>query len=479
MKRRAKIVATIGPASSSPEKLQQLVSQGMDVARLNFSHGDHAQHGQAIADIRHIAEKQEYAIAIMQDLQGPKVRTGHMAEGESVNLENGQELILTTQPTETTASRVFVDFEDLPRTVSKGDRILLDDGKLELRVLATGKHEVRTEVVQGGALSAHKGVNLPTGKISPDPLTSKDLEDLDFGLKHHVDYVAISFVRSGSDIAALRQAIAERAEGPRLPAIIAKLERFDAIDQLEGILEASDGVMVARGDLGVELSPAKIPSLQKRIIQQANEQLRLVITATQMLESMVHSPRPTRAEASDVANAVFDGSDALMLSAETATGDYPVETVRTMAQIILEAEGHSAEWGFEPGEDLPPSGDDAVATTHAARALAHDRDVAAIAVFTRSGRTARLMSKARPQVPILAFTPEQETYRQMALLWGVVPHLVPKANTVEEMIQRVEQAGLGSALLEPGNQVVLVASFPIGAMGPPNFTLLQTVGEES
>jgi pyruvate kinase len=289
--------------------------------------------------------------------------------------------------------------------------------------------------------------------------------------------VAISFVRSPQDMASLRQAIADRAPGDS-PLLIAKLERPEALEKLDAILELSDGVMVARGDLGVEVTAARVPSLQKEIIRQAVRHLRVAITATEMLESMIHRPRPTRAEASDVANAVFDGSDALMLSAETAIGDNPVEAVRTMQRIILDAESHAAEWGLRTAENArQATSDDAIATTHAARELAQDRNVKAITVFTRSGRTARLMSLARPSVPILAFTPEECTYNQMALLWGVVPLLVPKSKSVEGMIARVEQAGVKSGVLQAGDQVVLVAGFPIGAMGPPNLALIHTIGE--
>jgi pyruvate kinase len=478
MKRRAKIVATIGPASNSLKALRQLVAEGMDVARLNFSHGTHRDHALAIKRIRHVASEYGRAIGIMQDLQGPKIRTGPLAGRQPLRLHPGQRLTLTASPVPSSEKVIYVDFPDLAKAVSPGDTILMDDGQLVFNVLKLSKKGVLVEVIQGGLLGAHKGVSLPGGRISPNALTEKDLRDLTFGLQHGVDICAISFVRSASDIHALQQAIAERAPDRRAPMIIAKLERPEVLEVLPSVLAASDGVMVARGDLGVEISSARVPSLQKQIIRQANQELRTVITATQMLESMIFSPRPTRAEASDVANAVFDGSDALMLSGETAAGSYPVESVRTMHHIILDAESHSAEWGVQLPECSDALLDDAVATTHAARALARDRDVAAIAVFTRTGRTARLMAKARPTVPILGFTPEEETYDQMSLLWGVAPYIVPKANTVEEMIQRVEETGTQAGIFKPGDQVVLVASLPVGAMGPPNFTLLHTIGSQ-
>jgi len=294
-------------------------------------------------------------------------------------------------------------------------------------------------------------------------------------LEQGVDAVAMSYVRTADDLIDLRNAIVGYDPDFRSLPIIAKLERPGAVEQLDAILDVCDGVMVARGDLGVEVSPERVPSLQKHIIQRANIEMKTVITATQMLETMINHPHPTRAEASDVANAVFDGSDALMLSGETAIGKYPTKSVETMNRIILDAEKHAPEWGYRSKDEIVTTTDDAVATTHAARSLANDRNVAAIAVFTRSGRTARLMSKVRPRVPIIAFTPEQTTYHLMPLLWGVIPNLIPMAHSVEEMIERVREACLASGIVRPGQQVVMVASLPIGAMGPPNFTLLHTI----
>jgi pyruvate kinase len=478
MRRRAKIIATIGPASSFPGVLRALVEAGMDVARLNFSHGTHEGHAKVIKRVRKAAKKAGRSIAVLQDLQGPKIRTGTLAGGKSVQLESGAKLLLTNEPIEGTSEKLHVAYKFLRDDVRAGDTILLDDGRIELHALKVTKKGVETEVVVGGPLGERKGVNLPGVRLSVSTLSEKDLKDLDFGLQQGVDLVAISFVRSPDDMLALRKAIADRTPSSNPPLLIAKLERPEAIEQLDAILEVSDGVMVARGDLGVEVSPARVPSLQKEIIRKSVHSLHVAITATEMLESMIQRPRPTRAEASDVANAVFDGSDALMLSAETAIGSHPVEAVRMMHRIILDAESHAADWGLRAAEH--PRGvtlDDAVATTHAARELARDRDVTAISVFTRSGRTARLMSLARPGVPILGFTPEERTYRQMSLFWGVVPLLVPKSKSVEGMIARVDKAGVESGVLKAGDQVVLVAGFPIGAMGPPNFTLIHTIGD--
>lgn len=473
MKRRAKIVATIGPSTSSVDRLRELVDAGMDVARLNFSFGDPPSHLQTIKDLRRVSGETGRPVAIMQDLQGPKVRIGQLAQDPTL-LEPDETLVLTTKPVLGTAELIQVDFPDLPRDASPGMRLLLDDGHIELKITKVMGSDIETQVVRGGMLRPRKGVNFPGFRLSMPTLTTKDKQDLTFGLEHGVDIVAMSFVHDPQDLAKLREAIASLVPNRRNVPIIAKLERAEALAELDGILDVTDGVMVARGDLGVELSPARVPSLQKHIIRRANAKLRTVITATQMLESMVHSPRPTRAEASDVANAVFDGTDALMLSGETAIGDYPVEALRTMHEIILDAEAHAVDWGVQPGQP-PTVSDDATATSLAARELAHDCDVVAIAVFTRSGRTARLMSKARPQVPILAFTPEKATYQQMSLLWGVLPLLVPMAHSVEEMIQRVQEVGVASRTVQAGDQVVIVASLPVGKMGPPNFTLLHRV----
>jgi pyruvate kinase len=324
-------------------------------------------------------------------------------------------------------------------------------------------------------LGNKKGINLPGVNLSAPSLTKKDLQDIEFGLAHDVDAIALSFVRRAEDIGCLREAISSSTHDGVTPLIIAKLEKPEAIDNLDQILAVCDGVMVARGDLGVEVAPERVPSLQKHIIQHANAAQRFVITATQMLDSMIENPRPSRAEASDVANAVFDGSDGLMLSGETAIGKYPVAAVETMDRIIRDAESHAPQWSCVLADEVLITDDDAVATTQAAKALARDRDVAAIAVFTRSGRTARLMSYTRPRVPIVAFTPEVKSFHQLSLAWGVIPHLVKKANSVEEMISRVRNACLATGIVNHGQQIVLVASLPIGEMGPPNFTLLHTI----
>jgi pyruvate kinase len=477
MERRTKIIATIGPASESEQTLTKLIQAGMNVARLNFSHGSYPDHAIRIERIRRLSHELSRPIAILQDLQGPKIRTGILAR-ESVQLIKGQTLTLTTQPVVGDANLVSVDYPALSRSVKPGNRILLDDGQLELSVVHVRPDQVETRVVLGGELKAHKGVNLPGAQLDLPGFTQKDEEDLEFGLQQGVDGVAISFVRLPQDVITVREAIARLAPDRTWTPIIAKLERPEALDNLEDIILSADGVMVARGDLGVEMSPESVPIAQKEIIEKANCHARLVITATQMLDSMIHNPRPTRAEASDVANAIFDGSDAVMLSGETAAGQYPVESVEMMHAITCQAESHLAEWGHWKGTCTPESSqDDAYFLTLAARELAQDRNVAAIAVFTQSGRTALLMSKTRPGVPILAFTPNLETYQRLSFYWGVYPHLVPHVDTIEDMLKEVEAAMIASTPILAGEQVVVICGFPVRNIRPTNLALLYTVGE--
>lgn len=478
MERRAKIIATLGPASQDKKTIKQLLQAGMDVARINFSHGTHADHDQVIDNLRECAIELDRPITILQDLSGPKIRTGEL-EKVPVELIQGRDLILTTEDVVGTEEIVQVSFPGLPESVEVGGRILLDDGRMELQVKAIEENEVSTEVIQGGFLKPRKGVNLPGAKLKIEALTEKDLEDLKFGLEKEVDAIALSFVRKGADIQKLRQAINKIKPDLASIPIIAKLEHPDAINNLHEIIHTADGVMVARGDLGIEMPPESVPVEQKRIVASANQHLSFVVIATQMLESMIDNPRPTRAEASDVANAVLDGSDAVMLSGETAIGKFPVKTVEMMASIITQSEDHSDIWGRTVREITDDaSHDDAVYITRAARNLAQDRAVAAIAVFTRSGRTARLMSKARPDVPILAFTPVPRTYQYLSMVWGTRPYLIPHAETIEEMISHVDNVVLKDTPVEIGQEIVLIAGFPIDKMMPPNLALLHTIQEK-
>lgn len=477
IRRKAKIVATLGPACDEKGILESLIRAGVNVARLNFSHGTHEQHGNRISALRSISERLNLPIGILQDLQGPKIRIGNLPS--PIQLFEGQHVTLYTTGDEAPDADghvVPVDFRQLFESVQAGERLLLDDGRLTLEVDSVSARSLKAHVITGGLLTSHKGINLPGVQWRISGFTSKDEEDLAFGISQEVDAVAVSFVRSGKDVLRVREAMQRFAGGKKLPLLIAKLERPEAIDNLDEILDCVDGVMVARGDLGVEMPPERVPVLQKHIIQKANNRAKLVITATQMLESMIQNPLPTRAEASDVANAIFDGTDAVMLSAETASGQYPLEVVQMMDRIVREAESHFLEWGSDQ-DRIPGLGEsDAASMARAAHELASDRDVTAVTVFTRTGSTAWLMSKVRPAKRIMAFTPEIKTFRMLAFLWGVYPQLVPFVSTLEDMIQYVDAAMMKSGF-EPGQQVVLVCGFPVGAMRPPNMALLHTIGE--
>ena len=476
MYRKVKIVATIGPASQEDSVVEKLLQAGMDVARLNFSHGTHETHAARISQLRTISTRLSRPLAVLQDLQGPKIRVGVLPA--PMSLMPGSTVLLYPeggiQPVTTNSqASIPVDFPQLFDSVKPGNHILLDDGRLALSVVSVKEKQVVAEVKIGGTLTSNKGINLPGVSLDIPAFTEKDAEDLEFGLSLGVDFVAISFVRRAEDLQKVRQRIACQSPG-ECPLLIAKLERPEALDNLEAIIDMVDGVMVARGDLGVEMAPEDVPGAQKRIIQVANRKGKIVITATQMLESMIHNPLPTRAEASDVANAVFDGTDAVMLSEETAVGDYPVEAVTLMDRIVRQAEAGFESWGHN--QDIETNDhDDAVAVTRAARELAHDQDVAAVAVFTRLGRSALLMAKSRPRVPILAFTSEVRTYRRLALAWGVEPRIVPFVDTVEAMFHCVETALRDSGTVKPGQQVVLVCGFPILEMRQPNMVLLHTL----
>jgi pyruvate kinase len=478
MNRKVKIVATIGPACQSEELLEKLILAGMNVARMNFSHGTHDEHAKRIVRIRNISEKLGIPVGILQDLQGPKIRVGELSE--PYQLTEGEVITLYaagTTPLESDGKMVPVDFRQLFDSVRTSDRLLLDDGRLTLEVISVkDRNALTAKVVVGGLLSSHKGINLPGVRLRIAGFTEKDEADLAFGISQGVDAVAISFVRTAEDVKKVRYAMERFSNGKRLPLLIAKLEKPEALDNLDAILEIVDGVMVARGDLGVELPPERVPVQQKHIIRVTNHRAKLVITATQMLESMITNPLPTRAEASDVANAVFDGTDAVMLSAETASGKYPVEAVQMMDRIVREAETHYLEWGMEQHvQGLEQS--DAASMARAAQVLANDKNVTAVACFTTQGQTAWLMSKIRPRVPIMAFTPDQITYSRLAFMWGVRPQLVPFANSLEEMINHVDTALIRSDVVQAGDQVVLVCGFPVGAVRPPNMALLHTVGE--
>jgi pyruvate kinase len=472
--RRAKIICTIGPACNSEAAMRDLLRLGMDVARLNFSHGTHEDHAHNIARLRRAAEREGRTVCILQDLQGPKIRTGWLERHEPVLLKTGSVVTITPEDAPGTATRISTTFPDLARELSPGARILLSDGLIELRVRGSRGKDIQCEVINGGMLGEHKGINLPGLALSIPALTEKDRKDLEFGIAHGVDAVAFSFVRSAADVHLGKQILA--AHGSDIP-VIAKLEKPQAIDHLEEILEAADGVMVARGDLGVEMEQEKVPIIQKHIIRRAAAWRKPVITATQMLESMVENPRPTRAEASDVANAIFDGSDSVMLSAETATGQYPRESVSIMSRIVVEAECNMEDFVlFRRRRDR--SGLSVAETI--CESIAHcaeDLPMGAIAVFTETGNTARMISKYRPKVPLYAFTHELSVVHRMNLYWGVHPVRCRQANSAEQMVTMAEQHLLRRNQLKPGDVLGVVAGTR-QASGSTNLMRLHVVTSE-
>jgi pyruvate kinase len=469
--RHSKIVCTLGPATNSPRMIRRLIEAGMDVARLNFSHGTHETHAQSIAMVHAAAAELGKTVGILADLQGPKIRTGALAGGGTVNLRGGQQFIITTAKILGDSTRVNTTFRPLPREVKSGDRILLSDGLIELRVEKIRGQEVICRVVNGGLLGEHKGINLPGVKLRVPALTPKDREDLRFALSHNVDFIAASFVRRPEDVL-LAKALIRRAK--KDTPVIAKLEKPEAIENLEGILRVSDGVMVARGDLGVEMNPETVPVVQKNIIARAREFRRPVITATQMLESMTQNPRPTRAEASDVANAIFDGSDAVMLSAESASGKYPIEAVSMMARIIHEAEASIQEYPrpTTSQEQLKVAETVAELVCHASREL----HMKLIAIFTHSGFTARLVSRYRPLVPIVAFSPEASTRRRMSLLWGVTSRGISDIKKIDGLAEVAEKRLLEERLVKKGDVIGIVAGTPMGIRGTTNFMKFHVIG---
>ncbi|MEC8646578.1 MAG: pyruvate kinase [Candidatus Latescibacterota bacterium] len=473
--RRAKIVCTIGPASRSLDVLRALVDAGMDVARLNFSHGSHADHAAVVADLRRVADEAGRPLAILQDLQGPKIRLGTL-QGGAVQLSTGARFVLTTEEIEGDADRASTTYKALPSDVTQGDDILLSDGLLRLRVDGVNGEDITCTVVDGGHLRQRAGINLPGAELSVPSMTEKDLADLAFGVEQGVDWVALSFVRSAADVDALK------AELARLQAdagVIAKLEKPQAIDALDAIVDTADAIMVARGDLGVEMSPERVPFIQKTIIRACAAAGKPVITATQMLESMIENPRPTRAEASDVANAVFDGTDAVMLSGETAMGAHPIHAVQMMHRIVSEAERNVAaqpEMRRRARREAVLSFSDAIA--EAAGQVAADTKAAAIVAFTQSGFSAKLIARSRPQTRIYAFTPHRRVQRRLCAHWGLEPRHAAYLERTQDMIEVVEQQLLEEGIVRAGDSLVFLAGMPSNRPGTTNMLRLHTVGDE-
>ncbi|MFE3289339.1 pyruvate kinase [Rhodococcus sp. NPDC059234] len=470
MTRRTKIVCTLGPATATGDRIRELVESGMDVARLNFSHGEHADHEENYRRVRDASDVTGKAVGILADLQGPKIRLGRFAQDRTV-WQNGEQVRITVDECEGTHDRVSTTYKELARDAKAGDRLLVDDGKVGLTVDHVDGNDVVCTVTEGGPVSNNKGVSLPGMDVSVPALSEKDIEDLEFALRLGVDFIALSFVRSPADVE-LVHAVMDRI-GRRIP-VIAKLEKPEAIENLEAVVLAFDAVMVARGDLGVELPLEQVPLVQKRAIQIARENAKPVIVATQMLESMIENSRPTRAEASDVANAVLDGADAVMLSGETSVGKFPMETVQTMARIVEAVESESTR--VPPLTHVPRTKRGVI--SYAARDIGERLDAKALVAFTQSGDTVRRLARLHTHLPLLAFTPLPEVRSQLTLTWGTETFLVSPVSTTDQMIGQVDTALLGLGRYNKGDQVVIVAGSPPGTVGSTNLIHVHRIGEE-
>ncbi len=458
---KTKIVCTIGPASEAPEVLRALISKGLSVARLNFSHGTRQEHAEKIRLIRKISAELNIPVAILQDLSGPKIRVGEIPD-PGIRLEKGKPFILTAEQGIGQENKVSVSYKNLPSELKEDDTILLADGFMELRVEKIHGEEIHCVVVRGGLLTSHKGINIPTESIGVPSITEKDREDLLFGLEHDVDFVALSFVRKAHDVQQLKDLIADK--GKDTP-VIAKIEKWEAVNNIEDIMKVADGIMVARGDLGVEIPLAQVPMVQKMLIRKANFTGKPVITATQMLRSMVDQPRPTRAEATDVANAVLDGTDAVMLSEETASGNYPIEAVANMVDIIKKAE---EKFPHRKYLELMPHNSISESVAHVACVLADHLDASAIIATTRSGQTAQYISRFRPRQGIIALSPQETTVRRLCLEWGCFPRLVDEPKDTDDMFQKTSQSALDTGLVSKGDLAVITAGHPVWVKGTTN-----------
>lgn len=471
--RKTKIVCTIGPVTESEEMLEQLVKAGMNVARLNFSHGDHAEHKRRIDGIKKVREKLEKPVAIMLDTKGPEVRLGYFKDGKA-ELEKGQKFTLTVKDIQGDSTQSSITYKELPREVSAGSRILIADGVIELKVLEKNDTDVICEVVNGGTLGDRKNVNIPGATSKLPAITEKDIADLVFGIENGVDFVAASFIRKATDVLEIRKVLEQN--GGRNIQIIAKIENQEGVDNLEDILRVCDGLMVARGDLGVEIPTEEIPMIQKLLIKRANEMGKPVITATQMLDSMIRNPRPTRAEVTDVANSIIDGTDAIMLSGETAAGKYPIETVSTMSSIAERTE-RELDYGKSLHSFSGRKITVATAISHSSCTTAFELQAAAIITPTHSGSTARMVSKFRPKAPIIAATSDEAVMRKLCLSFGVYPVSVPHSDVTDEIIELSVNAAVTAALVKSGDLVVITAGIPSGVAGTTNLIKVHIVGE--
>ena len=473
MQRQTKIVCTIGPATESADMVKKLIEAGMNVARLNFSHGTHDQKAQIISTIRAISSELNIPLAILQDLSGPKIRTGDIVSGNSVNLANGSQIMLVGEEVPCSERCVYITyFRVLSQKLKPGDRVFVADGSIQLGVVDSGKDQIKCEVLSGGELRSKQGINVPGVSLDIPAVTEKDLADLSFGIEHNVDFIALSFVQRAWDLIPVKNILQNK--GIDIP-VIAKIEKHEALDNIDDIIDISDGIMIARGDLGIEIPLEKVPVMQKMIINKAGTKGKPVITATQMLESMIENARPTRAEVTDVANAIFDGTDAVMLSGETAIGRYPIEAVEMMNSIALTTET------VLPYEEILRQRSAAInmtipdAISHAACYTALDIDAKAIICCTQSGYTARMVTKYRPKPMIIAVTPLEETYRRLALSWGVLPQKIGHTENTDDMIEKAIVAAKGSGLVNSGDNVVITAGAPMGVTGRTNMVKAETL----
>ena len=473
MANKTKIVATIGPASSGKSVLKKLIAAGMSVARLNLSHGSYDEHAHAISTIRSLSKSMNRPIGIILDLQGPKIRTGKLIDGKPLLLKRNSKIQITTKNILGTADMISTTYAKLADDIKKGNRILLDDGLIELKTISKTSDSVFCKIIHGGMLRENKGINLPGVDISAPSLTAKDRRDIDFGIKSGVDFFAISFVRSDDDVKAVKSII--KKQGTDIP-VIAKIEKPEAVKNLNKILDVSDGIMVARGDLGVEMKPEKIPTIQKHIIHHAIRANRPVITATQMLETMINNPIPTRAEASDVANAIYDGTDAVMLSAETASGRYPEKAVRMMSRIAAEAE-KSIFMKYDRQYDKFMEDTVTHAVAQSAVRILNDVKAKAIVVFSVSGKTAKFVARQRPSKPVYAFTPSPNVYNRMALSWGIIPQYISRIIRTERLIEASEKLLMQKGLIKNDDLVVLITGLALKS-GSTNLIKIHKVGQE-
>lgn len=472
LERSVKIICTIGPACWDHDTLYAIAEAGMNVARLNFSHGDHESHGKTIANVRAVEQERQQPIAVLLDTKGPEIRTGELPGHGKIMLTAETDFTLFFDKKTGDEKGVYIDYPPLAREVSPGQNIFIDDGAINLEVLETSADEVKCRVIVGGELGEHKGVNVPGADLSVPTLTEKDIADLRWGALHNVDYVAVSFVRNKEDIIEVRRILEEAGASAK---IIAKMETRQSVDNIDEILDVVDGMMVARGDLGVEMNTEDVPMVQKEIIEKCRAQGKAVIVATQMLDSMIRNPRPTRAEANDVANAVIDGADAVMLSGETAGGKYPVEAVRTMNKIIMRTERDRELWRRKP-RATPAVCETADAVSHAARDIAKEVGAVAILSLTSTGGTARMVSKYRPPCPIIAATPNLSTWRQLALVWGVQPFICPMTAELEKSVTNAVTLVTQEGLARTGDNIVITSGVPLGEPGSTNMLNVWRIG---